>query len=60
MTPSALAAAALRVLEDPSWAAKLSQGGRSLYERHLSWDAIADRLLPRNAGFPNTVEAAIP
>lgn len=50
MTPLALAAAALRVLEDPSWAATLSRGGRALYERHLSWDAIADQLSPTSGG----------
>ena len=43
----ALAAAALRVLEEPSWAAKLSLGGRLLYEQHLSWPVIAEQVLPR-------------
>ncbi|MEO5769883.1 MAG: glycosyltransferase family 4 protein [Polyangia bacterium] len=47
MTAPALAAAALKVLDDPAWAAKLGAGGRRLYDRHLSWDAIADHLLPR-------------
>jgi len=47
MTAPAFAAAALRILDDEVFATKLSSGGRRLYERHLSWPAIADRLLPR-------------
>ncbi len=47
MTASALAAATLGVLEDPMRAGRLRTGGRLLYDRHLSWEAIADHLFPR-------------
>jgi glycosyltransferase involved in cell wall biosynthesis len=46
MTAAALADAALRVLEDPARANRLRAGGKLLYDRHLSWGAIADRLFP--------------
>jgi glycosyltransferase involved in cell wall biosynthesis len=45
MSASALAEAVLRLLDDPELAAKVGAGGRSLYERHLAWPAIAGKLL---------------
>jgi glycosyltransferase involved in cell wall biosynthesis len=39
------AAAVLRIAEDDELAARLSRGATALYESHLRWDKIADRLL---------------
>jgi glycosyltransferase involved in cell wall biosynthesis len=44
-TDRGLAAAILRLLDDQPLADRVSEGGRELYDRHLSWPAIADRLL---------------
>jgi glycosyltransferase involved in cell wall biosynthesis len=45
MTGPAFAAAALRLLKDPSALARVGEGGRRLYAEHLSWERIGDRLL---------------
>jgi glycosyltransferase involved in cell wall biosynthesis len=45
MTASSLAEAVLRVLDDPALAARVGRGGRLLYEGHLSWPAIAGKVL---------------
>jgi glycosyltransferase involved in cell wall biosynthesis len=45
MTGPAFAAAALRLLKDPSALARVGEGGRHLYAEHLSWERIGDRLL---------------
>jgi D-inositol-3-phosphate glycosyltransferase len=45
MTGAAFAAAALRLLRDPTAAARVGDGGRRLYSEHLSWARIGDRLL---------------
>jgi glycosyltransferase involved in cell wall biosynthesis len=45
MTGPAFAAAALRLLRDPSAAARVGEGGRRLYAEQLSWARIGDRLL---------------
>lgn len=42
--PSALAAAVVRILEDPALARKLGAGGRALAVGEASWDAVARRL----------------
>jgi glycosyltransferase involved in cell wall biosynthesis len=45
MSGPAFAAAALRLLRDPATAARVGEGGRRLYDEHLSWSRIGDRLL---------------
>ena len=45
MTGPAFATAALRLLRDPSAAARVGEGGRRLYAEQLSWARIGDRLL---------------
>ena len=45
MTGPAFAAAALRLLKDPSALARVGEGGRRLYEDRLSWERIGDSLL---------------
>lgn len=41
----AFAAASLRLLRNPELLDHVGAGGRRLYEEHLSWERIADRLL---------------
>jgi glycosyltransferase involved in cell wall biosynthesis len=45
MTGAAFAAASLRLLKDPPALARVGEGGRRLYNEHLSWERIGDRLL---------------
>jgi glycosyltransferase involved in cell wall biosynthesis len=45
LTGPAFARAALTVFAAPELAVRLSQGGRALYERNLTWERIADSLL---------------
>jgi glycosyltransferase involved in cell wall biosynthesis len=45
MTGPAFAAAALRLLHDPVVLARIGEGGRRLYDAHLSWERIGNRLL---------------
>jgi glycosyltransferase involved in cell wall biosynthesis len=45
MTGAAFAEVALRLLRDPTMAARIGEGGRRLYEDHLSWERICDQLL---------------
>jgi glycosyltransferase involved in cell wall biosynthesis len=45
MTGEAFAAAALRLLKNPSALTRVGEGGRHLYAEHLSWERIGDRLL---------------
>ena len=45
MTGAAFAEAALRLLKDPAALARVGEGGRRLYDEHLSWERIGDRLL---------------
>jgi len=42
---AAFAEAALRLLRDPAAAARIADGGRRLYDEHLSWGRITDGLL---------------
>ncbi len=41
---TALAAALLRLLENPGYAAQLGHAGRQRVERHLNWDKVVDRM----------------
>ena len=41
----AFAEAALQLLRNPVLRRQVSEGGRRLYEEHMSWERIADRLL---------------
>jgi phosphatidyl-myo-inositol dimannoside synthase len=45
MTGAAFAEVALRLLRDPMMAARIGEGGRRLYDDHLSWERICDQLL---------------
>ena len=45
LTAQAFGESALRILDDPALAERLAAGGRRLYEQHLSWAVICDRLL---------------
>jgi glycosyltransferase involved in cell wall biosynthesis len=45
MASAALAEATLRVLDDRALASRVGEGGRRLFEQHLSWGAIASKLL---------------
>jgi glycosyltransferase involved in cell wall biosynthesis len=45
MTGAAFAEVALRLLRDPPMAARIGEGGRRLYDDHLSWERICDQLL---------------
>jgi len=45
MTGAAFAKVALRLLRDPTMAARIGEGGRRLYDDHLSWERICDQLL---------------
>ena len=40
----ALAAALLRLLEDPAYRDRLGEGGRRRVERHLTWDVVVERM----------------
>jgi starch synthase len=42
----ALAAALLRLLEDPDYATRLGHEGRSRVEHHKNWDAVIERMEP--------------
>jgi glycosyltransferase involved in cell wall biosynthesis len=41
----AFADSSLRILRDPVLAARLGNGARALYDRHLTWSGIADQFL---------------
>jgi glycosyltransferase involved in cell wall biosynthesis len=41
----AFAVAALKLLRDPVLQRRVGEGGRRLYEEHMSWERIADQLL---------------
>jgi len=43
---SSLAAALLRLLEHPAYAALLGAAGRRRVEEHLNWDRVVDRMAP--------------
>jgi glycosyltransferase involved in cell wall biosynthesis len=43
---AALAAALLRLLEDPDYAVRLGRNGRSRVEHHQNWDAVVERMQP--------------
>jgi glycosyltransferase involved in cell wall biosynthesis len=43
---SALAAALLRLLEDPDYATRLGRNGRARVEHHQNWDAVVERMEP--------------
>jgi glycosyltransferase involved in cell wall biosynthesis len=43
---SALAAALLRLLDDPDEAARLGRNGRARVESHHNWDAVVERMEP--------------
>ena len=45
MTGSAFAEAALQLLSDPAALERIAQGGRELYDTHLTWPRITDHLL---------------
>jgi glycosyltransferase involved in cell wall biosynthesis len=45
MSGAAFAEASLRLLRDPALAKRVGEGGRRLYETHLSWERSADQLL---------------
>ena len=45
MTGSAFAEASLQLLRDPVLRQRVGQGGRRLYEAHLTWERAADQLL---------------
>jgi glycosyltransferase involved in cell wall biosynthesis len=50
LSAEAFGAAALRILEDPALAARLSAGARRLYDEHLCWPVVVDRLLAELGG----------
>ena len=43
---AALAAALLRLLQDPAYAARLGAAGRRRVEQHLNWDRVVERMAP--------------
>ena len=45
MSATAFAAAALRLLRDPVLSKKIGDGGRDLYQGHMTWERTADQLL---------------
>ena len=45
LTAAAFAEAALSLLRNRVLLERVGQGGRQLYEEHVSWERIADRLL---------------
>ena len=45
MSATAFAEAALRLLRDPVLSKKIGDGGRDLYQRHMTWERTADHLL---------------
>jgi glycosyltransferase involved in cell wall biosynthesis len=45
LTGPAFGERALAVLDDPALAARLSRGGRTLYEQSMSWPRVADEFL---------------
>ena len=45
MRGDAFAAATLRIVNDPTMAEQVSRGAHALYQNHLSWQCIGDRLL---------------
>jgi glycosyltransferase involved in cell wall biosynthesis len=45
MRGDAFAAAAFRIIDDATMADQVSRGARMLYQDHLSWERIGDRLL---------------
>ena len=45
LTAEAFGQAALRVIEDPELAERLSVGGQRVYEKHLTWMKVVDSLL---------------
>jgi glycosyltransferase involved in cell wall biosynthesis len=56
MTGQDFGATALRILDDPKLAERLSTGARRLFADHLSWDAISARLLDAILGSSKRVE----
>jgi glycosyltransferase involved in cell wall biosynthesis len=57
MSGSAFAAAALRLLRDPPFMARISAGARRLYVDHLSWEGIVDRFLVATEGDRDVAQA---
>jgi glycosyltransferase involved in cell wall biosynthesis len=45
MSGAAFAEAALGLLRDPGWRARVAAGARRLYDEHLSWEATVERFL---------------
>ena len=45
MRGDAFAAATLGIVNDPAMAEHVSRGAQILYQNHLSWQRIGDRLL---------------
>lgn len=45
LSADSFATAALRIIDDPALASRLSSGGAQLYSQHLSWDRIGDQFL---------------
>jgi glycosyltransferase involved in cell wall biosynthesis len=45
MSGAAFAEASLRLLRDPALRQRVGQGGRNLYEAHLTWERAVDQLL---------------
>jgi glycosyltransferase involved in cell wall biosynthesis len=45
MTGAAFAEASLRLLRDPAALGRVAEGGRRLYETHLTWNRITEHLL---------------
>jgi glycosyltransferase involved in cell wall biosynthesis len=45
LTGDAFGRAALRLVDDPALAARVAEGGRALYDRHLSWPRVADQFM---------------
>ena len=45
MSGAAFADAALGLLRDPAWRARVAAGARRLYDEHLSWEATVEHFL---------------
>lgn len=52
---AALAAALLRLLKDPTYAASLGAAGRQRVERELNWDRVVERMAPVLDRLPTAV-----